>query len=349
MTVPAEGGPAGIDEQGPEVHAEHDLGGVLRNAGRRSGPPEDVAQSVRAAVEAQWRGVIAQRVRRRRIGLSLAATAALAALGLWAARPELLGSGERMAEVRYAVGSVQAKAGALRGWMAVGPGQTLFVGETLATSATGRLALALADGVSVRLDRDTRVTLLSGTRMAIWRGALYVDSGAPTDSRGGPELLVETPAGAVHHLGTQYEARVIGSSEIQIAVRKGKVEIDTSTGAMHRAAAGEQMTVSSAGAVVRSALSPYDEHWQWVAATAPAFSIDGHSVAEFLTWAARELGRDVVYADAATQSEAARVILSGSISGLTPDQALAAVLPTTPLRSQMLNGQLLVSLSEASR
>jgi len=330
-----------------EENAERDLSGVLRNAGRRSGPPEDVAQAIRAAVEAQWREVIAQRNRRRRIGLSLAAAAVCAALGLWAARPVLLGSGERMAEVRFTVGSVQGKEGRLRSWGAVGLGQALFAGETLATSATGRLALSLAGRVSVRLDRDTQVTLLGPGRISLSRGAVYVDSGEPTGSQG-PGLLVETAAGAVHHLGTQYEARVIGSSEVQIAVREGSVELDTSTGAMHRAAAGEQMTVSSAGTVVRSALSPYDERWHWVVATAPAFDIDGHSVAEFLTWVARELGRDVVYADAATQAEAARVILSGSISGLSPDQALAAVLPTTPLHSQLRDGQLLVSLSAAS-
>lgn len=332
-----------------EENAERDLSGVLRNAGRRSGPPEDVAHAIRAAVEAQWREVIAQRTRRRRIGLSLAAAAVCAALGLWAAGPGpvLLGSGERMAEVRFTVGSVQGKAGWLRGWGAVGPGQALFAGETLATSATGRLALALPDRVSVRLDRDTQVTLLGRGRISLSRGAVYVDSGAPTGSQG-PGLRVETAAGAVHHLGTQYEARMIGSSEVQIAVREGRVELDTSTGAMHRAAAGEQITVSSAGTVVRSALSPYDERWHWVAATAPAFDIDGHSVAEFLTWAARELGRDVVYADAATEAEAARVMLSGSISGLSPDQALAAVLPTTPLHSQVRDGQLLVSLSAAS-
>jgi ferric-dicitrate binding protein FerR (iron transport regulator) len=231
----------------------------------------------------------------------------------------------------------------------VGPGQALFAGETLATSANGRLALALADRVSVRLDRDTRITLLGPGRISVSRGALYVDSGMPSDSPA-PGLLVETPAGAVHHLGTQYEARVMGpSSEVRVSVREGRVELDTRRGAMHRAAAGEQLSVSAAGTVVRSAVLPYDPRWRWVVATAPAFNIDGHSVAEFLTWSARELGRDIVYADAATQAQAARVMLSGSISGLSPDQALAAVLPTTPLRSEVRNGQLLVSLSEASR
>lgn len=326
---------------------EQDLGHVLRNAGRRSEPPEEVAQAVRAVVETQWREVVTQRTRRRRMGLSLAAAAAFVAIGLWAARPVLWSSGASLAEIRVAMGTVQAKAGWLRNWGAVGSGQALHAGETLATASNGRAALALADGVSVRLDRDTQIELVAARRISLSRGALYVDSGSRTPAHE-PELLVETPAGAVHHVGTQYETRVIGS-EVRIAVREGKVEVDTSAGAMHSASAGEQMTISSTGSIVRSGISPYGERWNWVSATAPPFNINGRSVAEFMNWAARELGRDVVYADAAAQSEADRVLLNGSISGLSPDEALAAVLPTTPLRSDMRNGQLVVSLSPAER
>ena len=52
-----------------------------------------------------------------------------------------------------------------------------------------------------------------------------------------------------------------------------------------------------------------------------------------------------MYADSQTQAEAARVLLSGSISGLNPGDALAAVMPTTPLWGEVRSGQLLVSLS----
>jgi len=229
----------------------------------------------------------------------------------------------------------------------VGSGQALHAGETLATASNGRLALALADNVSVRLDRDTQIVLVSARRISISRGALYVDSGTRTPAREA-ELLVDTPAGAVRHVGTQYETRVLGS-EVRIAVREGKVELYTSGGAMHSASAGEQITISSAGNVMRSAISPYDERWNWVSATAPPFNINGRSVAEFMTWVARELGREVVYADAQARAEAERVLLNGSISGLSPEEALAAVLPTTPLRSELRNGQLVVSLSPAER
>src|SRR5215469_3248056 len=236
--------------------AEQDVGEVLRTAGRRSEPPEELLRSVRASVEAEWREVVSRRTRRRRIGLSLAAAIALAAVGLWSARPWLMGPGRKMADVQIALGSVQARAGWLESWQPVGPRSALRAGEELATAADGRVAMGLAEGVSVRLDHDTRIRLLDEGRISVLHGALYVDSGSPAPAARS-SLLIVTPAGEVRHLGTQYEARIVGS-EVQIAVREGKVELDTSTGAAHRAVAGEQMTITSAGSLVRSAVSPYD-------------------------------------------------------------------------------------------
>jgi ferric-dicitrate binding protein FerR (iron transport regulator) len=330
-------------------NAEQDVGQVLRNAGRRLEPPAEVSRSVRAAVEAQWREVLVQRTAQRswrRIGWSAAAGFALAALGLWAVLPSLHATGEPMAEVSVAVGSVQAKAGWLGHWQAVGAHQALTVGEELTTASNGRVALALADNLSVRLDHDTLVTLVDDRHVTIARGAIYVDSGSHAPAGAG--LQVMTPAGAIHHLGTQYETRIAGT-DVRIAVREGRVELETSGGATHRARAGEELTITSAGSVERSAVSPYGARWQWVSATVPTFNIDGRPVADFLTWAARELGCDLVYADAQTQEQASQVHLSGSIAGLSPDDALAAVLPTTPLRIEKRDGQLLVSLSAEAR
>ncbi len=325
-------------------NGERDVEDVLRNAGRRSEPPEEVVRSVRAAVEGQWREVVARRARRRRIGLSLAAGVAFVAMALWAARPWLPGTAdEQMASVSVAAGSATVKAGWLGRWQPVEPHQSLRVGEQLETASSGRVALTLSDGLSLRLDHDTLVSLVDSRHIAISRGALYVDSGSqrPASGRG---LQIVTPAGAIHHLGTQYETRVVGS-EVRIAVREGKVELDAGGGTTHRASAGEQIVVSSAGSVERSAVTPYDARWAWVSATAPSFDIDGRPVGDFLTWVGRELGCDVVYADSRTQAEASRVLLSGSISGLNPGDALAAVLPTTPLRGEVRSGQLVVSLS----
>ena len=331
-------------------NTEHDVGHVLRNAGRRSDPPADLQQAVRAAVEAEWRGVVvAGHARRRRIGFAMAATITLAAVALWSARPLLLQSpGQKMAAVSVTVGSVRAKAGWLDSWQPVSAHETFRVGETLATSPDGRAALSLDDNLSIRLDHDTRIAFVDPQRISIESGAVYVDSGRGAQPPSDERLQIVTPAGAVRHVGTQYEARIVGT-DVRIAVREGKIELNTREGTMQRVAAGEQMIISSAGSVVRSSVPSYGARWQWVSATAPSFDIEGHSLAEFLSWAARELGRDVVFDSTETQAEASRVQLSGSIAGLSPDDALSAVLPTTPLRSEVSNGQLLVSFSSGTR
>jgi hypothetical protein len=65
----------------------------------------------------------------------------------------------------------------------------------------------------------------------------------------------------------------------------------------------------------------------------------------FLAWAAREAGLRVVFASAESAAEAQRAVLSGSIAGLDPDEALAAVMPTTSLRSTERDGQLVIEMA----
>jgi hypothetical protein len=58
----------------------------------------------------------------------------------------------------------------------------------------------------------------------------------------------------------------------------------------------------------------------------------------------RELGREIVFATPESESEAERAVLSGSVNGLAPGEALAAVLPTTSLRSSERDGKIEIAL-----
>jgi ferric-dicitrate binding protein FerR (iron transport regulator) len=262
------------------------------------------------------------------------------AVGYWL--PAFQATGPVVGDVRASYGSVRAKSGSmLARWMSVGTHDRATVGEVIDTGSTGRAALALSGSVSLRLDRDTRVALRDSQHVVIERGAVYVDSGStpqPDDER----LEVVTPAGAVRHVGTQYEVRLVDAG-VRIAVREGKVEFSSNTGGMQHASAGEQMTVSRNGAVDRAAIRRDDTSWLWATEAAPHFDIDGRSLAEFLLWAARETGREVVFATAESEAEASRVMLSGSIKGLTPEAALTAVLSTTSLRGEDRDGKLFIS------
>jgi ferric-dicitrate binding protein FerR (iron transport regulator) len=166
-----------------------------------------------------------------------------------------------------------------------------------------------------------------------------VDSG-PEAGAQAAEFLLETPVGSVRHLGTQYEARLTDGS-LRVGIREGRVEV-TRSGETVVGNAGEVLAVSDRGAT-RSRLSPSARDWQWVNGVTPPFSIEGRSVDEFLAWAGRETGRRVVYSSPATEHQARSVTLRGTVEGLTPDQAVAAVLATTSLNPTVEDDQFTIA------
>ena len=75
--------------------------------------------------------------------------------------------------------------------------------------------------------------------------------------------------------------------------------------------------------------------------TTPTFGIVH---VEFLAWAARETGRRLVYASPAVAQRAEQTLLKGSVDDLSPQQAVAAVLATTPtLEARFAGAQLRIA------
>ncbi len=341
--------PGKSDRRTPRGDEESGIARVLRAAGERTRPSEDVKRAVRAAVHAEWRAAVAKRSRRR-MGLAIAASVGVAALALWVSRPHLIGRGEIVARVDRATGTVQSRNGALRGWHALttstrandaSAAVQLHAGEDLMTGHDGRVALQLRDGVSLRLDHDTRIAFVGPERVNVQSGAVYVDAGITHSAS--KHLRVGTPAGVVQHVGTQYETRILKGGT-RIRVREGKVDLLPERGSVQTAGAGEQLLVSSSGEIERGSIAPSDPDWAWAEETAPTFDIDGRPVREFLTWVSRELGREVVFTSPESEVEADRAVLSGSVAGLSPAEALSAVLPTTRLRSVKRDSRIEIAL-----
>ncbi|MGB5131309.1 MAG: FecR domain-containing protein [Steroidobacteraceae bacterium] len=327
---------------------DNDIENVLRAAGPRDRPPDDVERRVREQLRDEWRSIVAaDRTRRRqRSAVALAAGLALAALGVWLAGPLVTGNGAAVGTVALASGDGRAKSGWLRSWRVIRDGESVGSGETLMTGPGGRVAVQLPGGVSVRLDQDTRITLASAGKFEIESGALYVDAGRAGAQT--PQFEVVTPTGSLHHVGTQYEVRLLGSA-VRVRVREGRVEWSDGSGVTSRASAGEQLTFGPGDAVKRGTTPVFGESWDWVAATTPGIEIDGRPLADFLSWAGRELGCDVVFSPADIENEAAGIVVHGSIAGLTPAQALDAVLATTRLQAQLDGGRIIVSVQETGR
>jgi ferric-dicitrate binding protein FerR (iron transport regulator) len=319
---------------------ESGIARVLKAAGGRAAPADDMKSAVRAAVHAEWHASIAKRGRKR-VWLALAASVTVAAAALWLSRPYFAPPGEVVADVSRAIGEVESSKGSWGPQSAVAEDSSVHAGETLTTGPQGLVALRLPDGVSLRLDHDTRIDFVDAGHVDLLRGAVYVDAGTtPSASR---SLRVSTPAGVVWHVGTQYEARIIDGAT-RIRVREGRVDVVPGQGTAQSAHVGEELLVSTSGGIARGSISPSDPDWQWAAKAAPSFEIDGRPVHEFLTWVGREVGREIVFLTPESRAEAERAVLSGSVDGLAPAEALAAVLPTTSLRSEQRDGKIEISL-----
>jgi hypothetical protein len=238
-----------------------------------------------------------------------------------------------------AAGDVQVTAGFFDGWKPIAAGEPLLAGQSLETGSAGRSALTLPGGVSARMDHDTRLTLASAGEIELERGALYID--ADSKSAVDTRLDVRTPSGSVRHVGTQYEVRLVGSA-VRLRVREGRVEWQSRDGDREQSLAGQQLTIAGDGTVQRQPAPTYGENWNWVAEAAPGIDIEGLLLADFLNWAGRELGREIRYDRPETAEEAATIVLHGSISGLTPVDALEAVLATTHLRAVVGDGGVVI-------
>jgi ferric-dicitrate binding protein FerR (iron transport regulator) len=333
-----------------ELHDDPALAGLVRAAGRRPEPDAAVEATVRAVVAAEWRQVVAAEAarragqRRRRVGgaLALAASVAGVALLLWrgpAGTPAPATAVLVAGTVARAAGPVQVATADDR-WLPLAPGAELAGDAAVATGPGGRVAIALPGGASLRLDEATRV-VFAANGLTLEQGAVYFDTG--TDPAAAPDFAITTARGTVRHVGTQFEVRAApGDGAVAVSIREGRVAIATAADRLE-VPAGERLTLASDGTRARSLVGPAAADWAWVQAVAPEFDIEARTLADFLAWVARETGARVEFASPADADAAGTVRLRGSVRGLTPDQALRAVLATTRFDYRLEGARLAVA------
>jgi ferric-dicitrate binding protein FerR (iron transport regulator) len=312
-------------------------------------PPPEVRERVRQAVAAEWRVAVAAARRAapvparrgwQRPAMALAASLAVAAVALGVIQSRPPATPVMVAKITRLGGPVEA--GGAGNWQPVTAGQSLAVGQELVTGPEGKAALTLRHGVTLRLDTDTRIALAGIDRISVGRGAVYLDAGLQPAP--GPGVRIDSAFGNTRHLGTQYEVRVT-SDEMQVSVREGLVELATANGKPMAAKAGEQLLISPAGAVERGVVDKRDPRWNWITDVTPPFAIEDRPLSEFLAWVCRETGRDLAFASPQAQTTAEGIILRGSVAGLSPDDALAAVMATTRLTYTEDEGRLTIRSS----
>jgi ferric-dicitrate binding protein FerR (iron transport regulator) len=316
-----------MNPERPDADDDDAFEALLKEVGGRSAPSSQIFEEVRAAVHAEWRASVAAHARRRRwTRLAVAASVLLVVLaGVAVQRTTQIGGAQLAVDLTYSTGDVFVTP-AGREAQRVKVGERFAAGDSLATKA-GRAALRLGDDLEVRVDEDTLLRLIAPDRIELAAGTLYADA----DKGGsGRPLTIDTRLGAVRHVGTQYQVRA-EASRLEILVREGRVEI-AAAGAVSSGVAGERVQVDARGSVVRTAIAREDPAWRWTTRAGPPFDIENQTLDEFLTWVARETGRELVYDTPQAQAAARELKLRGSIAGLDPHAALAAVLSTTQLR-----------------
>jgi ferric-dicitrate binding protein FerR (iron transport regulator) len=204
-------------------------------------------------------------------------------------------------------------------------GDGLMPGTAVSTNG-GRAAIALANGVELRLDSNTVITVDAGRRVSLERGAIYLDS----SNRHGPPEPVEIVARGtvIRNVGTRYEVR-LSDEELRVRVRDGRVEVSSTFG-MRQADRGDQLRVTRSGIV--AGLAPTSgADWDWIVRATRPPQLEGRPLPEFLAWAEREGGRPIRFADPALERANVATIVYGAIERLTVEEALDVVLPSCGL------------------
>jgi hypothetical protein len=342
---------------------------LLRLAGPRPHAPEATLKRVRAAVRDKWQRKVAlsqapeaepeseradrqPNVERGRSKpglsdwwqmLSWRTAAALAAaamiivglgLGVWKWQASITVTD--VATVESTVGAVRAalEAGETR---QLSPSETIGSGVMVTTGSQGRVALRLSSGGSARLDHDTRLHLVSPSILRLDSGAVYIDSGQEP----GASVAVQTSMGVARDIGTQFEVRLDGE-RLLVRVREGTVRLDCET-SRHEARSGSELLVAADGTLLYHTVPLYGEIWDWVLEVAPPFELEGASLAELLDWVARETGWIIRVTDQASTKAISTLTLHGSLAGISPAEAPAAVLPTCNLGYDLSDGVLRIS------
>lgn len=303
--------------------------------------PEALAR-IRRATEAEWRAQTGGAPRRQWIPRAAAAAVAVLALGaVWQFWMRGAGDtdGASMAQLARADGAGIVEVRALWRDAALGVGSELRSGSDF--EARGGSLLKLHGGGNVRVAPNSTFEVLSANSVRLDRGEMYVD--IPPGAHADASFVAVTGAGEFRHLGTQFAIAVVNGTT-RLRVREGQVQWHAPDGDS-TLPAGTEVLIDRHMNVTRGAIESTGQQWAWTEAMTPEIDIDNRPLGEFLDWFARETGRRLVVADVTTQHQIDSIRMHGSVHGLTPMQALKAVMASTSLRFDLPAGAIRVSFA----
>jgi ferric-dicitrate binding protein FerR (iron transport regulator) len=329
------------DSEQPDAGADR-IGHLVKLAGRRPVPDAVRMSHARAAARVEWTRVVERRPWRMTFWLLATAAITFAVLGTIA---WLVPRDPSVPPARSVIATLEAVTGPIvvtgsngESGSVTAAGAPVRAGDRIDTAAGTRAALRMPGGASVRLDRQTSAVVDSESRLILQRGAAYVDA---EPGAGSGALQIVTSLGVVRHTGTQFEVR-LDTAALHVRVREGSVAVEAA-GERWTSQAGELFVLARGRPPERRAIAASGPEWSWVSDAAPPFLLEGATATAFLHWVAREQGWRLEIGDPSLRTRVDRIVLHGSIAGLSADEALAAVLPTCGLTSRREGDRLIVS------
>jgi ferric-dicitrate binding protein FerR (iron transport regulator) len=317
---------------------------ILREALHADTLTDEALIRIRAATEAEWRSTVAVQPRRWMpvaIAASLLGVAVVAGLAVVGSYEADRG-GEVLANLVLSESPGVTQVRTFRSNVSIAAGESLLSDRTY--QAQGQALLALETGGNLRIAAGSKFEVVGKGTVQLDAGEMYVD--IPPGMHTPAAFVLTTPAGEFRHVGTQF-ALAVANGETRLRVREGVVHWVTADG-QSAVQAGSEVHISRDGKASHRAIAPSDKAWDWTSVTTPNFEVDNRPLQEFLTWVARESGRELVLVDEATRTQVATIQMHGSVNGLTPMQALSAVMAATSLRFELPEGKIRVSFASDS-
>ena len=217
-------------------------------------------------------------------------------------------------------------------------GSAVIIGEIITTDFDEGISLLLARSESLRIDENTRIRVNAVDQFTLISGRVYADTGQFVYRDGG--LKISTDFGLVTDVGTQFSVATTDRT-LDVAVREGRVDVRNESDS-YAARMGQRLTLAQGMAPELIELEPHDQYWNWIVDLTPAFDMINKSLLDFLKWAARETGRELQFESDESRMSAMRTDVHGSVDGLTPDEALQAILATTTVRYRIEDDRIVI-------
>jgi hypothetical protein len=217
-------------------------------------------------------------------------------------------------------------------------GRQVFVGDRIDTANDGATSVLLDGDISLRIDNQTQLQVVAADEFTLLAGRVYIDTGDRIYSD--RHVTITTASGRATDIGTQFAVSYT-RDQMSVAVREGRVDLSDAQ-RTYTAARGQKVSLQHGEPAQFDAVEVAGAEWDWAVALAPDFDLEQHSVLDFLKWASRETGLQLVFDDDQVRSAARTARSHGSISGLSPLEAVDAVLATTQFKYSIDGDTLLI-------